>query len=395
MLKNDKKDIRQILTANGELAIPRTVLRPCDNVSAERLMDIEGVKSIVPLDILLRIHDLPFKMTRKLMCETAFWAQNQHSFREAAVMLQRYHGVNISEKTVRTVAEHVGKIVFEQDTLEANLANNNVQQESKKVKSKDGILYIQADGSMLNTRTENSENAKYSTWREVKLGLVFSSDNIKKRVSKNGEEHSQILKKEYTGYIGSSDKFKEYLYACALRNGYGVYKNTVFLSDGALCLRNIAEEKFPDAELVLDFFHACENTYDYAKALFKNDEFKYKPWAEDIIEKLKDGKKKKVITILEPFSDFKPPQGVVNLYNYFLSNYDRIDYKEYREKGYYIGSGAIESSHNVVFQRRMKLAGMRWEEEYAQYLLSLRAKCESSLWDSFVVALIMSYDYSQ
>lgn len=43
---------------------------------------------------------------------------------------------------------------------------------------------------------------------------------------------------------------------------------------------------------------------------------------------------------------------------YFESNAYRMNYPEYDRKGYYIGSGAIESAHRTVIQKRLKLAGL-------------------------------------
>ena len=37
---------------------------------------------------------------------------------------------------------------------------------------------------------------------------------------------------------------------------------------------------------------------------------------------------------------------------------NKIDYKEYKEKGYFVGSGAIGSGNKIVVQRRCKQAGM-------------------------------------
>ena len=114
---------------------------------------------------------------------------------------------------------------------------------------------------------------------------VFSSDNVRRTVNKKGETVSKILKKEYTSYVGSAQEFKKHLLACAIRNGYGQYKETMLLGDGATWIKNIGEELFPDAKQILDLFHLCENTYSYAKAIFRNDESKYVPWAESVIEK--------------------------------------------------------------------------------------------------------------
>lgn len=389
MLKNDKKDTRRIVTTKGELAIKRTVLRPADGQSLNILMAIEGVKCIVPLDAVLKIDNLPFKMTRAMMCEVAFWGQNQSSYEAASEILQKVHGISISTRMVRIVTDYIGNIIFEHDVNEANGAYDNLLGMSY-TKNKKGVLYIQADGAALNTRIKNAEG---STWRENKLGIVFSSDNIRKSVNKKGESTSKILKKEYTSYVGSCQEFKKHLFSCAIRNGYGLYAETVLLSDGATWIRKIGEELFPDAVQILDLYHLCENTYAYAKAIFKDNEDLYKPWAEDIVTKLKSGKKAEVVNLLKKLKNRKIPKGTVNLHTYITNNLDRIDYKEYEGRGYYVGSGAIESGNKVVLQKRLKLAGMRWNETPAQHLLTLRAKCESGLWQSGVVAKIAQHDF--
>jgi len=388
-LKNDKRDTRRIITTKGELPITRTVLRPLDAESLCKLVSIENVKCIAPLDIILKIDGLPFKMTREMMCEVAFWGQNQPSYMMASSILKKVKCVDVSHQTVRAVTEYVGKIIFEDDTKNANHLFDN-QETRRRASAKSGVLYIQADGASVNTRTKNSEG---STWRENKLGMVFSSDDIKTRVTKKGDTSSKIIKKEYTSYVGSAREFKKYLYACAVRNGYGEYAETVILSDGAPWIKNIGIELFPNAVQILDLYHLCENTYAYAKAIFKSDEAKCKSWAEEIIDKLKKNEKHEVLKIVGKYRNRKLSKSVVNLYTYLENNFERIDYKTYIEKGYYIGSGAIESGNKVVLQKRMKLAGMRWGELSAQYLLSLRAKFESGLWDSSVVKRILTYEF--
>ena len=355
----------------------------------DKLLKKENIKCIAPLDIALKIADLPFKMTREMMCDIAFWGQNQSSYKTATEIIEKVYGIKLSIETVRTITDYVGMLIFEEDTKEANKTYGNTGG-IRHAQNKDGVLYIQSDGSTVNTRTKDKEG---SSWRENKLGIVFSSDNMRKKLNKKGEVTSRILKKEYTSYIGNVGEFKKYLYAAAIRNGYGKYKETVLISDGAAWIKNIGEELFPDAVQILDLFHLCENVYSYAKAIFKNDEAKYKSWSENIIKMLKDGEKSKVIQILKTLKNRKIPKNTVNLYTYVTNNIGRIDYKEYSEKGYYIGSGAIESGNKVVMQKRLKLAGMRWDELSAQYLLSLRAKYESNLWKDCVIKKLLSHDF--
>ena len=130
--------------------------------------------------------------------------------------------------------------------------------------------------------------------------------------------------------------------------------------------------------------YQIEKVHTFASAKFPTNDQKAKSYAKGIADKLSDGKWKEVLASLNPHEEYMK----VNLYSYIESNKDRIDYPLYRSKGYFIGSGAIESGNKVVMQKRMKLAGMRWSPEYAQYLLSLRARYESKKWVSDVESVL-------
>jgi hypothetical protein len=74
-----------------------------------------------------------------------------------------------------------------------------------------------------------------------------------------------------------------------------------------------------------------------------------------------------------------------SLYEYINYNKTRIDYKEYRRKGFFVGSGVAESANKVVMQSRIKRSGQRWGLKNAQYFLALRSKQESDgLWEQEV-----------
>jgi len=384
-LRTDRKVDKQIMTVNGKLNLKRYSLKPADSESKRRLLETEGLKRVVPLDIRLGVNNLPFKMTVGAMLTTAYWAQNQMSYRRASDAICAVSMIETNPETVRLVADHVGGVVFDEDMraaghLRRRFADSGVDFGGGK--AKDGVLYIQTDGAALNTRRKDDEG---STWRENKLGLVFSSDNIRHWKDTKGKRQHRILKREYVSYVGGVDTFKWLLLSCAIRNGYGEYRRVVFLGDGATWIRNMVAELYPDAQQILDFFHLSENVYKFAKALFKMDESKYKPWAEDLCERLKASKYNEVLRDLREHREKLPPDSEINLYNYIENNIENIDYAKYQQEGYFIGSGAIESGNRLVLQQRLKQPGMRWNEVSAQPLLTLRAKNESGLWQKDVV----------
>jgi hypothetical protein len=376
------------MTVNGKLSLSRYSLKPANPESKKRLLETEGLKRIVPFDIYIGADKLPFKMTVGAMLTTAYWAQNQMSYRRASDAISSVSKIETNPETVRLVAEHVGRVVFDEDVrtafhLRDKFANGGAEFGGEG--SKDGVVYVQTDGAALNTRSKDADG---STWRENKLGLVFSSDNIRYWTDVKGNRQHRILKREYVSYVGGIDVFKWLLLSCAVRNGYGKYKKIIVLGDGATWIRNMVAELYPDAQQILDFFHLCENVYEFARALFNMDEAKYRPWAEGLCGKLKASKYREVLRDLQKYKDNPLSNSKVNLYQYIENNISNIDYAKYLQGGYFIGSGAIESGNRLVLQQRLKQPGMRWNESTAQPLLTLRAKYESGLWEKDVVDML-------
>ena len=364
------------MTLNGILTIERTILirtLPYD----EQTESFE----VIPLDELLGIDKLPFKMTKKVMLETAYTGQMIPSFQKASEELKRKLGYKVCPSLVRQVTVFVGNLTYERDLRIAIETEQNVVNLSEKDSEKlEGILYIQVDGAMFNTWVKDQ---KGSVWKENKLALCFASPYLQKRGTKENNGFN-ITKKEYTAFVGSAHDFAKFVYQIAINQGYGKYEKIIILGDGATWIRKMGEDKFPEAIQILDYFHLKENTYEFAKHIFKNKKSKYTPWAKKMINHLMSDEVEKVFVELEKYKSLKLPSNVVNLNTYLMNNRDRINYSEYLAKGYFIGSGAIESANKTILQKRLKQAGMRWKVETAQPILTLRSKVESFLWHEVI-----------
>lgn len=362
----------------GKIKYSRYMLIPHTAVDRAKFLEATGAKTLYPLDCFLGVSGLPFKITPGAMLKIAFWAQNQLSYQRAEEAIREALKIEVNDDTVRLVSNYVGNIVFNNDCIKANESFSRLGKGMLTASNKrNGVLYIQADGAALNTRLKNEEG---STWRENKLGEVFTSNDIRYWTDKKGVRRHQLLKKEYISYVGPATEFKKHLLSCALRHGYGELKETVLISDGAAWIRNMVEELFPDAQQILDFFHLAENVHVYAKHIFGGDDSNAKPWATDICNKLKRGQHKEVTKLLKSMTNAHGTGAPVNLLGYIKNNEKNINYPKYIEKGYFIGSGAIESGNKIVLQDRLKRAGMRWNVETAQAMLTLKTKAESGLW---------------
>jgi hypothetical protein len=368
MVSAKRNAFTKILSTFGYIPVAR------DTVFCRRCRKGHGV-----LDKELEIYG-EHRITKDMIETITYVAQLVPSFERASEAIKKLLKIEVSATQIQIVSEEVGKKVFEAGMVKVKEAYEKPEiaapQELQRYR-KDGRLYILTDGSQVNTRVEDVNG---STWKEMKLGLVFCD----KDVIKQGDGSHTIIKKEYVSYLGSVIEFKAVLFATAARAGYGKLKEVVVVGDGAPWIWNMCEELFPDAVQILDFYHLSENTHNYAKALYPEDEVRRKKWVKQVLDLITEGKIEEAIKFIEEKKEEKIPDYVVNLSTYFKNNQGRINYKAYKEKGYYIGSGAIESANKMVIQQRMKQSGMRWSISGGQYIAALRTKHESGLWSEIV-----------
>lgn len=308
------------------------------------------------------------------MIEIAFWGQNQPSFQKVAQIIKRVLQIKISSNNVLKITEYIGKLVFTYNYKQALDIWNNRANIDITVKTKKDILYIQADGAAINTRIED-ENG--STWKENKLGIFFSESDIYKRKDKS----NIINHKEFVSYIGSVDTFRILVFAKEVELKYWEYKNIVFISDDATWLRNKINELFPEAIQILDKYHLIENIYQYGKFIFNDDIKEVENFKDKIIGYCYSNEYNLIVKELKKYKEIKLPQTICNLPVYLKHNKDKIDYSTYEHNGWFIGSGAIESSNKTVAQLRLKQAGMRWSVDGANYIITLRCMWESNNWN--------------
>lgn len=233
----------------------------------------------------------------------------------------------------------------------------------------DEVLYVQADGSMVLTREDS--------WKEVKVGRFFKSNDCIHTGSKQG----WISNSQYVAQLGNSKDFTKIM--DELIESYGQLDNRLlFISDGATWIKNWIEDAFPDAISILDYYHACEHLHEFSNSFFKDKEVEQK-WTTHQKELLL---KSQVSEVLKNIKSMAPKNKEADkLIAYYESNKERMYYEKYRQMGCgIIGSGAIESAHRTVIQKRMKLSGQRWSKKGAQNMLNLRVINKNQQWGKIV-----------
>jgi hypothetical protein len=391
VLRTNRKYAITLVTKNGEYKIMRTYLTPETNEDYQKLQKLEGVSVIIPKDEYFGLSVLPTKLTVGAMLLAARTAIEIPSYVKASKILLRDHNIKICSATMMEVTNIIGGIAFKNE-YEKAISGYELLNNSKLIFKKDinKVIYIETDGAMFNTR-HTDENG--SSWAENKLGLVFSTDNIKTyKNHRTGESYHRILRREYTSYIGNSEIFKKFLFSCALRNGYGSYKETVLISDGAKWIKTIKEECFPDAVHILDFFHLKHKLYSFGKIYFNYDEEKYTRWVEKMCGLFRASEHIKAIKELVKMQPkVSKSNNGFDLVSYLNNNLQCIDYANYRSRGFFIGSGAIEGANKTVLHARLKQSGMRWSKESAQKVVTLKSLLESDLWFENVTKIVRQY----
>ena len=89
-----------------------------------------------------------------------------------------------------------------------------------------------------------------------------------------------------------------------------------------------------------------------------------------------------VIKTLDKLSE--KTEKLRQLIGYYKNHEKRMQYHLFKEKGLIIGSGAIESAHKDVLQKRLKLSGQRWTKQGLQQMAQLRTAYKSGKWNQVI-----------
>ena len=292
-------------------------------------------------------------------------------FQEASDYLDKLLHVQVSDQSIITLVESIGKAVHEEDLQMVRRSLDKegfVKDEPMNQVKKEGIAYLQMDGMMVQTREES--------WKEIRNGILFLQDqNIKV-----DRHHNWIQEKScfsiFNRHKNSLEMFKRRATAEAHRFGFEQYEKPVIIGDGAKWIWDYADEHHPGAIQILDYYHASEYLGNALKTI---EVGKWKK--EELFEFLSKGEIERILTFL---SGQRQTEEIVGCIRYFNNHKHRMNYGLYKKQGLAVGSGAIESTHRTLIQSRMKQAGMHWKKKNVQSVASVRARVQSGRWDEMV-----------
>ena len=215
------------------------------------------------------------------------------------------------------------------------------------------------------------------TFREVKTGVLLQPTD---RVTLP-DRAALVRRVVVTGLADADALFQQVTAQLRERGWLGAETVIVLIGDGAEWIWQRAPLFARRCE-ILDFWHAMEYAWGYARLQFGEGARRADQWTRRVAADLKAGQVHAVLARLPQLQPRSPEAAAAReaLVRYYTTHAHRMRYDEYLARGYGIGSGAVESAHKQVVHARLRQAGMRWSVRGAQHVLALRALLLNGQW---------------
>lgn len=198
--------------------------------------------------------------------------------------------------------------------------------------------------------------------------------------------------KEHTRYLVDFelDALAEQVRSQARALGVAQVGDLIAITDGGNGLEEALQRHLAEnLRTILDWYHAAEHLCDFAKAWHGEDEAARTQWQTQAKGILYEQGGEALLTHLQALAlpaeaSAQTREELRKLIGYFTNNRHRTDYPTYRRNGWDIGSGPTEAGCKIIGER-LKGSGMRWVEDGAVTVASLRALYVSGgkVWDGF------------
>jgi hypothetical protein len=304
-------------------------------------------------------------------------------FTEAAQLLETLAGVQVGTETLRTHAEAAGtELEGEQRAAIAQVQATQEPPAGYAPVAETQTLVVETDGVMARYRDRHLDGTLIKgEWHEIKLGLVGG-----------WHDDSQLVNPSYVAARETAASFAPRLGTEAARRGAldivgwrglgsdgggqeAVLRRVIVLGDGAKWIWEHVATTFGSERIeILDWYHCCQHLWSVGAAVHGAGTPETDAWvthAKDLIWERGSAALVSLLATLQ--APTEEGQKVLNTERgYFRGNVERMHYPSYREQGWPIGSGAVESAAKHLVQQRMKRAGMRWSDLGARAILHLR-----------------------
>ncbi len=305
-------------------------------------------------------------------------------FAKAARLLAELAGITLTAKRIERSAEADGAAASAAITARAEAISSRKAVLLPPPGPLPDMLYIAVDGTgvpMVTAATAGrpgkGEDGQAHT-REAKLACLFTQ-------AATDEEGRPVRDPASSSYLVTFDpagRFRQLVDAEARSRGSEHVRQLVFLGDGAVWIRNIADELFPAATQIVDLCHAREHVHELANLAARLLRGHHKEWLTERLAELDAGNIPALaaaghaLNFIGSLARERDRQV-----GYFETNAHRMRYAHFRDLGMFVGSGAVEAGCKAIIGQRLKLSGMRWNIPGATAIATLRCQEASDRWE--------------
>jgi hypothetical protein len=327
-----------------------------------------------PLDEELKLLPGPFTPN---LCESIVRLGTWMPFVPVTQGIAYFYHVTVSEPTARRKTEEAGAAYVEVQTAQVTA----IAHEEGDGPDGPPLQQMSVDGAMV--------PLLHQTWGEVKTLVI---GEIGPLVKEKGEWHVHATKLSYFSRMTDHQTFSHLATVETHRRGTARAGTVCAVNDGAPWEQEVVDDHRPDAVRILDWGHGAEHVSGVARAVFGSGTTAEESWRQEQLRALKADDPPPLLTELRRLRDTLATQEQdgaqaealrvveANLL-YFSKREEQIRYAEFAQKGYPLGSGAVESGNKLVVEARLKGAGMHWAPENVDPMVALRTVACSNRWE--------------
>ena len=179
--------------------------------------------------------------------------------------------------------------------------------------------------------------------------------------------------------LGTIEALQPRLQLEALRQGITTATQVVWLSDGARGFWRLFEQSFAAVAVgILDFYHAAQHLWQAAEAYGQTVRGRTpQQWFQRLRHQLRHGYVHRIVKEFGRLRQYQSTpdaaQPTLKRVQHYLQTHQRhLQYRQFKQLGFPIGSGMVESACKWLITQRFKGTGMRWSEPGFNHLLHLR-----------------------
>jgi hypothetical protein len=358
---------RRMLTLVGWVEWRRRVGRCPNRCAGSHAAPFDAVLGIVPYQ------QTSIELVR-LGCLLAVFLP----FELAVKLLSQVCEIHISDDTVWRWVQQFGRQAMQQLNCELDTLHQGLEpaMEAMDPTLMELPLVIAADGVTVPFRTQVGTPKGKIRFQEVKIALLARLRSVS---TGNAQTKTRLEQRRLVAVLGNIEALQGRLQLEALRQGITTAPQVVWISDGARGFWRLFQQHFASMAIgVLDFYHAAQHLWQAAEA-YGNTLPTRTPeqWFERLRHELRHGYVHRIVQELGRLSKYPSTptsvKPVLKRVRQYLNNHlTHLQYRHFKQQGFPIGSGMVESACKWLIEQRFKGTGMRWSEPGFNHLLHLR-----------------------